>query len=345
MLPNRQVNYLGGDSFELEVGLLDEELAPSEALVRVLYCGICGSDMGFTATTPKVAEPMVLGHEMVGQVMSVGSASDRVGVGDFVVANPGIPCGRCGYCRSGKPNLCPHSIFAGFGAAGGFLQDYVKYPVDHLYPVRLSQLIRGVLVEPLAVGLHALSLGRPRIGQSAFVAGGGGIGACLVLLLKQSGIHPLVVAEPRADRREVALKLGADLVVDPSGKNAEKIATEMLDAGIGPVDLYFEAAGARSSLGNATTLTAAGGKVIVVGIAEDDALFLSHSEARKKALTIKMSRTIRNTIPEAVGVVEREEKPDLLLGDVVSLEQFPESFARFRSGGATSCRAVVRIGG
>jgi L-iditol 2-dehydrogenase len=301
--------------------------------------------MGFTAATPKVAEPMVLGHEMVGEVVAVGRASDRVKVGDFVVANPGIPCGRCEYCRRGKVNLCPHTVFAGFGAAGGFLQDYLKYPVDHLYPVRLSRPLRGVLVEPLAVGLHALSLARPHIGHRAFVAGAGGIGACLVLLLKQAGVCPLVVAEPRADRREVALKLGADLVVDPSGKDAEQIAREMLDAGIGPVDLYFEAAGARSSLSNATTITAAGGKVIVVGIAEDDALSLSHSAARKKALTIKMSRTIRNTIPEAVAFVERSEMPDLLLGDVISLEQFPESFARFRSGGATSCRVVVQIGG
>lgn len=316
-----RLEYIGGDRFHLIRDATRPCPERGEALIRVHLCGICGSDLSYTRAVAHTAETaIVLGHEMVGEVVELAGPSEGVAVGDLVVANPGVECGRCEWCKRGLVNICPNSRFAGYGTRDGFLRDYAAYPVSHLHRTTSAPLV-AVLAEPMAVCVHALRIAKPRLGMTALVAGCGGIGALLVFLLKRSGFGVVVATDPIESRRQLALAMGADLALDPSTKHVDELQEELRVVGIGAVDRYFEASGATMAIRDATRLTAPGGTVIVVGIPDDDQFAISNAEARKKELTFIMSRTICHDFPTAIRLLESNPEVGQVVGAVWTVEE------------------------
>lgn len=343
-MKNKQLKYIGNDKFEITYDVVDEQLDKDEVLIKMLYCGICGSDLGYSYVTSHSKEnPIVLGHEMVGQIVKKGSAVTNFKVDDIVIANPGDACGECEYCRSGRVNMCPNTKFTGFAPFDGFFQEYIKYPSKHLYKIETNNPIIGTLVEPLAVCLHSLELANFKYGMTAYIAGAGGIGAGILYLLKRYGATKIVVSEPNKYRRDTAKKLGADLVIDPTNKTAEDILKEMKKSDIQEVDRYFEASGDNSALTFSTHLTKIGGQIIVIGIPKNDIFNISHTEARKKALTIKMERTIKNNIPTAIKILEEDDTLLQLINGYITLEDIEKDFSPIRNNTIDSSRIIVKI--
>ena len=152
-----------------------------QVLVRVNHVGICGSDVHFyefgNIGDFKVEPPFILGHESGGEVVQTGSEVTTLKVGDKVALEPGIPCGKCEFCKRGDYHLCPDVVFLATPPYDGVFCEYIAYPADLAFKLPEGcDTIDGAMVEPLNVALHALDLANPQLGESALVLGCGCIG-------------------------------------------------------------------------------------------------------------------------------------------------------------------------
>ena len=186
-----------------------------QALVKVAASGICGSDMhAYHGHDPRRVPPLILGHEVAGTVASGERTGERV------VINPLMTCGRCGYCESGRTNLCPTRELIGMRVAGAY-SDYVAISEQNLIPLPASiDMVKASLAEPAACSLHALTMAqihsqRPLAELRTLVIGGGGIGMLSALLLTHYGCRHLTVAETNQLRKETVAQAVDCAVHDP----------------------------------------------------------------------------------------------------------------------------------
>ena len=292
-----------------DVRLHEEPLpapGPGETLLRVTAVGLCGSDLHWFGQAgigdARLERPLVLGHEFA----AVTQAGQRVAV------DPAIPCEQCELCRAGHPNLCPEVRFAGHGQVDGALRQWMAWPSRLLYPLPegLSDS-DGAMLEPLGVALHAVDLGKLRPGMNVGVFGCGPIGLLVLQLARLSGATALFATEPLAHRLAAAQQLGA-LPWEPHQT----------------VDVAFECAGANAAVEDALQAVRPGGRVILVGIPDDDRTSFSASVARRKGLTIKLARRMKHTYPRAIRMAAAGQV-DLrtLVTHTFPLEETAQAFA------------------
>ena len=261
---------------------------PSMSLVRVTAVGICGSDLHWWDDggigDAQLEHPLVLGHE------NAGVLADGPHRGQRVAIDPAIPDETCPQCRRGYRNLCPQVRFAGHGVTDGGLREFLAWPAALLHPLPdvLSDA-DGALLEPLGVALHALDLGHLRLGQSAAVIGCGPIGLMLIQLLLAGGAARVVAADPLPHRLRAAAGFGAqEAGPEPAGDG---------------VDTAFEVAGTDDAVDAAMTMVRPGGRVVLAGIpGGGDRTSFRASVARRKGLTIAMSRRMNDAYPRAIAL-------------------------------------------
>jgi L-iditol 2-dehydrogenase len=298
-------------------------------LVEVTSVGLCGSDLHWFAEggTGEVSlgSPVVPGHEFAGVVH--GGALD----GRRVAVDPAIPCGRCARCLEGFGNLCPTVRFSGHGELDGALREWMLWPAELLHPLpdALSDT-DGAMLEPLGVALHAFDLGHLRLGGSVAVVGCGPIGLLLIQLARVAGAARVVAMDPLAHRTEAARRLGADETVT-SG-----VAAGLDGAG---ADVVFEVAGNDAAVSAAVSAARPGGRVVLVGIPDEDQTTFPAGVARRKGLTFAMCRRMNHVYPRAIDLVQRGRV------DVASLvtHRFPltEAGEAFRAAVARAGLKVV----
>ncbi len=280
-----------------------------EVLLAVRSVGICGSDLhtfrhariGSTA----VPEPQILGHEFSAVVREVGSgARDGSGgvleVGARVAVDPAQPCGRCEKCMEGNPNLCTDLHFCGLFPDQGCLCERIVVPSATCF--RVSEEIddaSAALLEPLGVALHAVDLAHLRPGQSVLIIGAGPIGLLILQAARHAGAGELYVMETLPWRLALADRLGAI----PLASGREGVLSLLDRTGGRGVDCVFEAAWAGDAVGQALEAAKAGGRILLVGIPEDDHFGATHSTARRKGLTILFVRRMKHTYPRAIELV------------------------------------------
>lgn len=229
-----------------------------ELIVRVDHAGICGSDLH--ADTYGLPDGFVLGHELSGEVVDVGSGVDRKRVGERVTVLPVIGCGECGPCRSGDPTHCRTYRAMGINAPGGFAEFVVAGDRETFrLPDHLGHDI-GALVEPLAIGLHTIQRSRLTGIERVLVQGAGPIGLAVIAWLAARGVGGLVASDPVAARRDLAVACGAHAAVDPSTDDLSAVFRS--EWGRRP-DLIVDCAGGR--LGEAVALAARDGRIVVAG--------------------------------------------------------------------------------
>ncbi|MFC0526208.1 zinc-dependent alcohol dehydrogenase [Phytohabitans kaempferiae] len=264
-------------------------VGPDESLVRVTAVGLCGSDLHWYTEggigDARLAQPLVVGHEMAGVV------EDGPRQGERVAIDPAIPCERCDPCGRGHRNLCLAIRFAGHGTLDGGLREYLAWPSARLHtlPDELSDA-DGAMLEPLGVALHSLDLAHLRLGMTVGVFGCGPIGLLLVQLAQLMGARAVYATEPLPHRQRAAEAFGASLVDNPDG----------LD-----VDVAFEVAGTDPAVEAAMVAAAPAARVVLVGIPDGDTTTFPASVARRKGLTIAMVRRMKETYPRAIDLVRR----------------------------------------
>lgn len=210
-----------------------------QVLIQPARVGICGSDVSFYLGHRTLPYPFVLGHETIGRVVALGDAVTNFEIGQRVIVEPNYPCGVCAFCRAGRGNICPHKTSLGVSIAGCFADAFVA-PAEFVWhvPDDISDA-DAVVIEPLAVSLHALWQSRARMGDTIAVIGCGATGLLLIHAAVAQGIR--VLAHDRvADKLALARQLGAVMVVE-GGDIAQLWRDEN-------VTTVFECAGASATV-------------------------------------------------------------------------------------------------
>jgi (R,R)-butanediol dehydrogenase/meso-butanediol dehydrogenase/diacetyl reductase len=245
--------------------------------IEVAACGICGTDLHEYATGPTLTPeephprsgaslPITMGHEFSGTVSDVGESVTDLREGDRVTVNPNIPCRDCRYCDDGLYNVCPHTVAVGYHTGTGGFAESAAVPAQQVHPLPDEvSLEAGAVVEPFAVGMHAVRRSGMRIGDTVAVFGCGPIGLTTIHAANRAGARRIVASEPRAARRETAVAMGADETVNPVETNPVEYVTAVADGG---VDAVFEFAGVEASFDAALRSVRRGGVVTVGALSE-----------------------------------------------------------------------------
>jgi threonine dehydrogenase-like Zn-dependent dehydrogenase len=235
-----------------------------EALIRVHSAGICGTDLTiFAGKHPRAKAPLVMGHEFAGEIVEIKSSKiySEIVVGDKVTVYPLLTCGHCWACRNEVNHVCRNLKLIGIDRDGAFAE-YVNVPLDLIlkYPKNLTY-DQGALIEPLAVGVHAVEMAGEFDWQTAVVIGSGPIGLLVALCLRQAGIETIITSDINAYRLNRSKKLGFT-----SFNSAEHDLVEFVNEvsrGEG-ADIVFECAGSGPAALQMCELVRPRGKVVVV---------------------------------------------------------------------------------
>lgn len=292
-----------------------------EVVVQVTGCGICGSDLHVASSMG--APGMVLGHEIAGVIEELGDDVMNVKVGQVVAVRPFVGCGSCRFCHVGRQDHCTAFEFVGVQRPGGFAERAVALASELFVLPAAVRPQDQALVEPFAVARRALRRAALVKGETVIVLGGGPIGLAITHWARALGAGRIVVSDPLAHRRQLALALGADETVAPDEVRGL--------AGDG-APLVVECSGKAGVLNQALQLTAVDGRVTVVGIClapESISLW----PGIQKELDVRFSLYYgREDFTETIDAFSDGALcPDGLVTETVSLDALPERFARLAS--------------
>ncbi|MGZ6998295.1 MAG: zinc-dependent alcohol dehydrogenase [Acidimicrobiia bacterium] len=253
--------YKGNQTIEVEDYPVPD-VGPTDVLLEVSHCGVCGSDIHFVLEGWS-APDRVHGHEYSGTVVTVGDQVTRWQVGDSVVGGPSVRCGTCEYCLAGRPNLCAGRAAVGEGGEWqGAFADYMR--VEERELLRLPDgvdLRDAALTEPLAVALHGITRSNVQRGERVLITGGGPIGALSAAALIHRGITDVVVSEPSPVRRDLCERLGAT-VVEPEALRTPSSPSAIVDE---PFAVALECSGHAVAMEQCLGQLARTGRLVLVG--------------------------------------------------------------------------------
>ena len=250
-------------------------VGPLDVQVRIRAGGICGSDLHYYLHggfgTVRLRAPMILGHEIAGEVVATGAAVTRVRPGDAVAVDPSDPCGRCRYCLQGTPNQCLDMRFYGSAMRtphvhGGFREVLVCTQAQATTVPAGVPFSHAAFAEPLAVCLHAARQAGPLLGRRVLVTGTGPIGALAVLVARHAGAREVVATDIADAPLALARRIGADLALNTRDDPA---ALERFGADKGHFDVVFEASGSGAALAGALQAARPGAVVVQLGLGGD----------------------------------------------------------------------------
>jgi L-idonate 5-dehydrogenase len=259
--------------------LAPEAMGPAQVTVAVKAGGICGSDMHYYRHggfgTVRVKEPMILGHEVAGEIVAVADDVPGLQVGDRVAVNPSRPCRACRYCLEGLPNHCENMRFYGSAMVSPHIQGAFRERL--VCDASQCETAReGVsweelaLCEPLSVALHAVRRAGPLIGKRILVTGSGPIGAVAVAAARHHGAQDILVTDVVPEPLRIAERLGADRTIDV-GSRPEDLAA--YGAGKGTFDVLFECSGNERAIRDALAVMRPRGTVVQLGLAGNEVSF------------------------------------------------------------------------
>ncbi|HYO89245.1 MAG TPA: zinc-binding dehydrogenase [Candidatus Limnocylindrales bacterium] len=246
----------------------EPQAGPGQVKIKVHAAGICGTDLHIYKDEFRSCPPVVLGHEVAGEVVDLGEGVEGVSIGQRVTTETYfITCGKCRYCRTGHANLCLSRRSIGSGVNGGFT-NYVVVPFRNIHALPESVDYRaGALTEPLACVVHAV-LTTPTIspGDVAVIAGPGAIGLLTLQVVKAAG-GTAVVLGTNGDEQRLALarELGADHVVNVQETDPAALVADLTPEGLG-ADVVYECSGAGPAAQQLLTLPRRGARYVQIGL-------------------------------------------------------------------------------
>lgn len=265
----KALHYHGPQNVEF-IDIPKPTAGPGEVLVKVAYCGICGTDIHAYSMEGIYNWELVIGHEPVGYVEEVGEGIDFVEVGDRVAVGPPGDCGKCYACNTGNPNTCvnafPNTLGIGPGTQGAMAEYIVsKFPQNEIFKIPKDVAFeQAVLFDVLGVGFHAVRRSELKVGDNAVVSGCGSIGLATIQTAVLAGATNVIAFDPLASKRELARKAGADYVFDPgNAQDMEKARTIVSHAN--GAQVCFEAAGNPASIDTCVDLCMPSGQIIIIG--------------------------------------------------------------------------------
>jgi L-iditol 2-dehydrogenase len=319
---------------------------PEDALVRVRACGICASDVHYFVHGRigqyVVEAPMIVGHELAGDVVAVGPDVRGLTVGTRVALEPGVTCGRCQMCKSGRYNLCPDVSFFATPPVQGAMSEYAVIRADfaHTLPDHVTYE-QGALCEPISVGIHCCDLTGVKPGDCVVILGAGPIGLTAILAARQRGAGLVIISDVYPARLEVARRLGA-VAVDVRTEDLATVVRERT-AGVG-AEALFDTSGIRAVTEAAPELVRKGGAIAVVGLPADDAITYRMLTVVHKELSIHGVFRYANTYAAAVALVGSGQYPvDAVVTDHYPIDQALAAFDTALNAKDRAIKVVVTL--
>ena len=307
-----------------------------DVIVKVGRCGICGSDLHITEDPVFGVPPgAVLGHEYAGEVVEVGKDVTRVKIGDRLAVFPLETCGICGPCKSGQPAWCEKQMMVGGGGYGQFSKVAEHQCVRMPAGVSLDD---GALVEPMAVGLHAVNVSGLRSGARVLVVGAGPIGLAVVFWARRMGAGKIACTASSTRRADLARELGASVFVPPS----ETIVEDVNRALGGAPEIVFECVGKAGLIQRCIDHAHTRGTVVVAGLCTQpdtiNPFWLVNKEVRVQPSAFYDLRDFETTLDLFdAGVTVPHE----MITDEVSLDAMPEAFEALKQR-THQCKVMVK---
>lgn len=238
-----------------------------EALIKVIRAGVCGSDITvYKGKHMTATVPTVLSHEILGRIESLPEGYDGpFTIGQRVLMNPIISCGKCAACRRGLPHVCENLKLLGIHVDGGFAE-YTKVGVDKLvaidddFPDEVA-----ILGEPFAVGAHVMVNSDIQPGDIIFISGGATVGLYIAIFAKAAGAERVIISEINEPRRQFVESMGIE-TINPENTDAMDLMREVTDGGF---DIVFDTSGAPSCILQMPDLCRCGGKLLSLGLSGD----------------------------------------------------------------------------
>ena len=241
-----------------------------EILIKIRACGICGSDVRsyYKGVEGRYKIPVILGHEVSGEVFKIGGEIDDFVVGDRVAVAPIYGCGKCSFCVSGQENLCKEVTIFGCTVDGAFAE-YMKIPAQAIPRGALVRIPDGLsdeeaaLIEPFSCCLHGVLRANVRPGDTVLVIGAGPIGLAHMKLLRLLGASYIIASDVIDSRLEVAKKFGADMAINPQRKDSLTKIKELTESK--GVDAVIVAVGNPEAITQGLKMVRRGGTVVLFG--------------------------------------------------------------------------------
>jgi threonine 3-dehydrogenase len=259
----------------------------NDVLIRVRRTGICGTDLHIESWDAWAARtihpPLIVGHEFVGEIVEVGSNVSDFHPGELVSGEGHVTCGRCRHCLAGRRHLCAHAIGLGVGRDGAFAE-YVVLPMTnvwHHWP-GIDEEVASIF-DPFGNAVHT-ALAFPVLGEDVLVSGAGPIGLMATAVVRHAAARHVVVSEPNAYRRELAMRMGATIAVDPRQRDLGDVQREL--GMVEGFDVVLEMSGNPGAFRAAVANMAHGGGLAALGLPTEE-IPIDLTEIVFKMLTIK----------------------------------------------------------
>lgn len=311
---------------------------PTDVLLDVQACGICGTDLHILSTPPGQPATVgaVLGHEFVGIVHEVGAGVTSLRPGERVAVAPNVTCGQCVWCRRGLRNHCENWTTHGIYVDGG-LAPHVVVPATSCYPISSSLPAHvAALAEPLSTVVNGVRLAEIFPGETAAVIGAGPVGLMFAALLELAGAS-VIVLEPAERRAALAAEMGADRVVDPSREDPAALMRELTD-GLG-ADVVIDAVG--SQLATALDLVRKAGRIILFGMNDRARTELAQVRITRDELRLLGAFVGQDVFPDAIRLLEQGRLDfEPLVTHRISLPELPGAVEELRAGQAVKVQVV-----
>jgi (R,R)-butanediol dehydrogenase / meso-butanediol dehydrogenase / diacetyl reductase len=348
----RALRFHGARDLRIEERAEPPEPGVDEVVVRVVTCGICGTDLHEYTAGPIVTpvephpltgaqNPQILGHEFAGDVVAVGAGVTRVAEGVRVAIMPLAYCGHCAYCRRGLQHLCTMMACVGLSHAWGGMAEFATVAEYQVVPLPEGVTYRqGAVIEPTAVAAYGVERAGVAPGDRVLVTGAGPIGALAALCARSAGASTVYVSEPNLARRARAEALGVATVLDPTSTDVPEYLREHTD-GLG-VDVAIECSGhpdgfatAVNSLRRRGTLAQTG---LFVGVASVEPMLWALND-----LTIvgTWCYWVYDFDRIASQIAAGDLPVERVITGTVTLDDAPDAFARLASGTADEIKVLI----
>ena len=317
-------------SFDI-VEVPDPTPGPGELVLRVHACGICGSDLKAVAN---MRTGLVMGHEFCGEVVAIGAGVEGLGTGTRVSALPLIGCGRCVACATGDVAHCATVDMVGVGGSSGGYAEYVRVAASEAVVLPESlPFDQGALVEPLAVGLHAVARAGITPADDVLVVGAGPVGLAVTMWARLQGARTVTVSDPVAGRRAAAVRAGATTTVDPTGEGIDRT-----------YPVVVECVGTPGMIATSISATDVHGRLVVAGVCTKPDTFVPVVAMMKELTMHFVVYYRRQDFHTTVDALAQRRLPlDGFVTGSVGLDGFAAAFTALKTP-TDQCKVLVHPG-
>lgn len=328
-----------------KVELIDKEIpsmGEGEALLKLLYGGICGSDLGtYRGTFAYVSYPRIPGHEFSAEIIDIANNDRGLKKGMVVTANPYFNCGECYSCRRGLVNCCIHNQTLGVQRDGVFAQ-YVTMPIERIYDGKGLSPKTLALIEPFCISFHGVRRANIKAGDKVLIIGAGTIGVLAMVAAKQFGAK-VYISDIAQDKLDYALKIGADGVILNKNPEDLKVYADEITHGDG-FDVTIEAVGLPSTFQSCIDVSAFGGTIVIIGIGKSN-LDFNFTMIQKKELNIYGSRNaLKKDFEQLIDIVHKSQIDlEKIISNIYSAHDAKKAFEEFDKKSGSMLKVLLKF--